>query len=202
MICVKEAILSRRSIRKFNNQEVSDEIINELLDAARHAPSACNSQPWRFKVVRDEETKEKLAEASFNQKIIANAPVVLVCCSDIKGYIEGSKAGSEYLYKSNVLEKDFFPKINNRNNKLINIPKEQLIPEVDFNVAIAVEHIVLRAVELGLGSCWVRLANGKTIREIFNFDENINFVTLLLLGYPYENPKERKKLSIDEIVLD
>jgi len=56
-LSTKEAIESRRSIRKFQSTEVSDQIIYELLESARFAPSGCNAQPWRFKIVNDFKTK-------------------------------------------------------------------------------------------------------------------------------------------------
>jgi nitroreductase len=100
------------------------------------------------------------------------------------------------------MEKHIFEFIDYRTNKLKKVDIEQLGPEIGFNVAIAVEHIVLRAVELGLGTCWVRLADGKKIKEIFNWGKNISFVTLLLLGYPAEAPEARKRLSLDKLLLD
>jgi nitroreductase len=53
-----------------------------------------NAQPWRFKIVRDAATREKLAVAARGQKFIAQAPVVIVCCADIEGYINGTISGA------------------------------------------------------------------------------------------------------------
>jgi len=78
MLTTKEAIEQRRSIRKFKPDPVPEEHITALLDAARMAPSGCNAQPWRFKVVKDKETKLRLAQAAYNQSFVAEAPVVLV----------------------------------------------------------------------------------------------------------------------------
>jgi nitroreductase len=172
------------------------------LEAARLAPSGSNSQPWRFKVVKDRETRLRLSEAAFNQKHVAEAPVVLVCCADLQGYLQGTVAGIQDLLRLNALEKHVFEVIEYRVNKLKKMDMEQRGAEISFNVAIAVEHIVLRAVELGLGTCWVRLADGQKIKELFNWGENISFVALLLLGYPAETPEARRRLSVDEILLD
>ena len=202
MSSVIEAIKMRRSIRKFRPEEIPDEIIRDLLEAARLAPSGSNSQPWRFKVVKDRETKRRLAEAAFNQRHVAEAPVVIVCCADLQGYLDGVISGAQDLLQLKAMEKHIFEFIDYRTNKLKKVDIEQLGPEIGFNVAIAVEHIVLRAVELGLGTCWVRLADGKKIKEIFNWGKNISFVTLLLLGYPAEAPEARKRLSLDKILLD
>lgn len=198
---VKECIAKRRSIRKFRQEDVSDEIIYDLLDCARLAPSACNAQPWRFKIVRDKDTKQLLSQISFNQKHIAEAPVVLVCCGNAREYVSDSQYGSEELYNLDIINKDFYSLISHRTTGLKDIPPERLSPEVSFNVAMAIEHIALRAVELGLGSCWVKIADERKIRELFNWDENIRYVSLLALGYPAEEPKPIKKLSIEDILL-
>jgi len=77
-----EAIRTRRSIRAFTEEEVSEGEIEKILDAARWAPSAGNIQPWIFVIVRTPETKRRLAEAALNQPLIEEAPVVIVACAD------------------------------------------------------------------------------------------------------------------------
>jgi len=198
---VKDAIIMRRSIRNYKKEDVADELIYDLLDCARLAPSACNSQPWRFKIVKDEKTKELLSQVSFNQKHIKEAPVVLVCCANIPDYVTGSINGCGELHSLDMIKKDFFELIINRSTSLKNVESEALSAEVSFNVAMSIEHIALRAVELGLGTCWVKLANPEKISQIFNWDKNISFVSLLTLGYPDEEPKPIKKLTLEEILL-
>ena len=79
---VFKAIKGRRSVRAFTDEPVSEEEINQLLDAARWAPSAGNIQPWEFIVVRDAKVKRGLVEAALNQTFIEEAPVVLVVCAN------------------------------------------------------------------------------------------------------------------------
>lgn len=76
-----EAIRGRRSIRAFKPQDVPDEVVEQLVDAARHAPSAGNLQPWEFIIVRTLEQKRMLAEAA-RQAFVEEAPVVIVVCAD------------------------------------------------------------------------------------------------------------------------
>lgn len=75
-----EAIRTRRSIRTYKSTPIPEDALKEVLNAARLAPSADNAQPWKMVVVRDEQTKLKLAAASNGQKFIAQAPVVIVAC--------------------------------------------------------------------------------------------------------------------------
>ena len=78
---VKEALLKRRSIRKFKEDEISDEIINELLIAAMSAPSACNKKPWEFFVITNEEKLQELKKASRFARY--DAPLAIVVCGNL-----------------------------------------------------------------------------------------------------------------------
>lgn len=79
---VFEAIRGRRSIRAFKSVDVSEEIVNKLIEAACLAPSAGNIQPWEFVVVRNREVKRRLVEAALGQSFIEDAPVVIVVCAN------------------------------------------------------------------------------------------------------------------------
>ncbi len=202
MLTIKDAIEQRRSIRKFRPDSIPDEHITALLDAARLAPSGSNAQPWRFKIVKDRETKLKLTQAAYNQVFIAEAPVVLVCCADIKGYLHGTVSGTQDLGKIGAVEDRIVKIILKRAEKIKTMGIEQLGHRIAFNVAIAVEHIVLRALDFGLGSCWVRLIDERMVKNIFSWDENIYVVALLPIGYPDESPPPRKRLKLEDIVID
>ena len=93
-----EAIKKRRSIRAFKNIDVSDEIVEKLIDAARWAPSAGNIQPWEFIVVRNLDAKRRLAEAALNQTFIEEAPVVIVVCADYQRSARGYGSRGATLY--------------------------------------------------------------------------------------------------------
>jgi nitroreductase len=79
---VYEAVVTRKSVRAFQDRDVAEDVISRLLEAARMAPSAGNRQEWRFVVVRDAAARQKLAEAANNQKFVGEAPVVLACCAE------------------------------------------------------------------------------------------------------------------------
>jgi nitroreductase len=78
---VSEAIQVRRSIRKYKNTDIEDEKIKKILESARIAPSAANRQQWKFLVVKDDETRNKLVDACNGQKFVAEAPVLIAACS-------------------------------------------------------------------------------------------------------------------------
>lgn len=77
-----EAILKRRSIRRYQPRDIEEEKIDTLIECARRAPTAGNRQPWKFIVVRNSEVRRELAHAAFDQNFVAEAPVVIVVCCD------------------------------------------------------------------------------------------------------------------------
>ena len=79
-----EAILTRRSIRKYTEKPVSDDLVIELLRAAMAAPSAQNQQPWQFVVVRDQNLLEGLAAAQPYAAMTRDAQVAIVICGDLR----------------------------------------------------------------------------------------------------------------------
>jgi len=74
---ILEAIRTRRSIRKFKDQDVSDEIIDKILTAGIWAPSGMDNQPWRFAVIRDKKLKSEIAQLTIHTKVLENAPVII-----------------------------------------------------------------------------------------------------------------------------
>jgi len=93
-----EAIKERRSVRAFKQQDVPEETVEKLIDAARHAPSAGNIQPWEFVVVRNLEVKRKLARAALNQAFVEEAPVVIVVCANERRSSMGYGSRGKTLY--------------------------------------------------------------------------------------------------------
>ncbi len=206
LLTTKEAIEKRRSIRKFKPDPVSQEILLALLDAARRAPSGCNAQPWRFKIVTDEAAKSKLAQAAYGQVFLSQVPVVLVCCADIQGYMEGMRSGIEELAHSGTIDGTVIRILQERakqmDTQMALMAREHVASRVAFNVAIAVEHIVLRALDFGLGTCWVRLFDEAKVRELFGWDDRLFVVALLPVGFPDESPPPRRRLRVEELVIE
>ena len=74
------AISQRSSVRAYKATDVEDEKLKKVLEAGRLSPSASNRQDWKFIVVKNKETRKKLAKAAFGQSFIAEAPIVIVAC--------------------------------------------------------------------------------------------------------------------------
>ncbi|MFZ2456978.1 MAG: nitroreductase [Candidatus Altiarchaeia archaeon] len=86
-----EAIRTRRSMREFSGKKVSKEIIEEILEAGRWAPSGMNNQPWRFVVVSDKKTNELLSEQTHYDDILKFAPCAIAVFYDMDSGYERTK---------------------------------------------------------------------------------------------------------------
>jgi nitroreductase len=162
---VLRQIRERYSVRSYQKRPVEKEKLEAVLEAARLAPSAKNVQEWRFVVVRDAETRQKLVSAANHQRFVGEAPVVIACCA----------VNSDYLMRCGH-------------------------PAFLIDVAIAMEHMALQAVEEGLGTCWIGSFYEDKVRQALGIPENVRVVELLTLGYPADEPKPRNRLPLDAVV--
>lgn len=89
MIDALEAILSRRSIRKFTSQPVSDDLIMKTLKAAMNAPSAGNKQPWHFVVIRDRAILDEIPKFHQYAQMLKEAPLAISICGDMEKQCDG-----------------------------------------------------------------------------------------------------------------
>jgi nitroreductase len=95
---VFEAIIGRRSIRAFKTEDVSEEMVEKLVNAGRWAPSAGNIQPWEFIVVRKPSAKKGLVETAGGQALIGEASVVVVVCANEEESAKGYGVRGKSLY--------------------------------------------------------------------------------------------------------
>ncbi len=197
----KSVISMRRSIRKFKPDPVPDELINEMLDAARLAPSGSNLQPSRFLVLKSKEAKEKLRKCT-PLKFVREAPAVIVCCVDTgvfsKRELRYKELGEAGAFIDVVFEEgDFSEAIKKRNT----MSEADALAYLKFNVAIAVDHLTLMAVNLGLGTCWIGMFDREAVEREFEIDKRYHVVALIPVGYPDQRPAARPRISSEEILL-
>jgi nitroreductase len=192
----KEVINKRRSVRDFLPDAVPDEVLREMLEAARLAPSGGNGQNWYFGVVRDEVTKKELAKAAGGQDWIAEAPVIIACCAklgedlgrlpedDFGLIVNKTRFGEEFINYMNS-----YP-----DRKMANIFWENAAP------LIPGEHIFLSAISHGLNACWVGYLDVRKASEILSLPEDIACLFLMPVGYARQRPKEIDRKPFEEIV--
>ncbi len=168
-------IQNRHSVRSYDGRPVSRELIDRCLEAARLAPSACNSQPWTFIVVDDRLTIDRIAEKACSgiyrlNRFIRTAPVLIVAVTENSKYI--ARLGG---------------KIRDVRYNLIDI-------------GIAGDHLALQAQELGLGTCWLGWFNEEGVKKVLGLPEKTQVDILFSLGYPDDSPLPKKKRrNLDDI---
>ena len=195
---LSDVIASRRSIRKFRQEDISADTVRLLLNAARLAPSGSNLQPARFIVVQSPAAKEALGRFT-PYKFIVKASVIFVCCADLTAMTTRDQRVGE-LFQEGVFEGVDI----DMNNASITGPimdAEAVKAYLAMNVAIAIEHIVLKAVDLGLGSCWLGRFDREKLKEYLALDESIYPIVLLPVGHPDQSPKARPRFALDKFVL-
>jgi nitroreductase len=196
---LSDVIASRRSIRKFREEDISADTVRLLLDAARLAPSGSNLQPARFIVAQSHTAKEALARYT-PYKFIVKASVIFVCCADLTAITTRDQRVGELLEEGAFDGVDIdMSDASNITSPIMN--RKMVKAYLSMNVAIAVEHIVLKAVDLGLGSCWLGRFDHDKVKEYLGLDKNIYPVVLLPVGHPDQSPKARPRLALDKLVL-
>jgi nitroreductase len=207
MLTVWEAIKIRRSIRKCAPDDVPEDMVTQMLEAARLAPSGSNRQPWRFLVVRDREIRKQLRRICLGQRFIEEAPVVIVCFGDFEGYsATARKKRRQEFMDSGVMSttsgRFADPKFIAYIDSLPVPPREQLVTPVVANTYIAIEHLVLMATALGLSTCWVGAFDPTEINRLFGLGDTLLPVAVIPVGYVAgEIPPPRPRLRLEEILV-
>ncbi|MHB8896679.1 MAG: nitroreductase family protein [Candidatus Geothermincolia bacterium] len=197
---VFEAIETRRSIRRYKDKPVPPELLDKVLEAARVAPSTSNTQSWKFKVVTDPALRKQIRDSAYGQRFLEQAPVVIACCVDFDAFKDRGKQ-TRKLVKSGVrpsLEMILRSVIGGKGKEF---DPERVVINGTMNVSIAVEHMILAAQALGLGTCWVRAFKAQEVSDILGLPENVSVLSLLPLGFPDETPKARPRKEMDEIII-
>ena len=169
-----ELILKSRSVRKYLPKSVERELIDKCLNVSRLAPSACNSQPWYFIVIDNEQVKDRLCTAAFSgiyssNKFVKNAPVIIVVITEQQSY--QVKVGGFFRHLKYAL----------------------------VDIGIAGEHLALQAAELGLGTCWLGWFSENGVRKALDLPKSTKIDIMFSLGYPADSDRPKKRRPLDEI---
>ncbi len=166
----KDIISTRCSIRNYAPEVPSKEILEQVLEAARIAPSAVNFQPWHFTVVVTEQQLKELHKC-YHRDWFDTCPACIV--------VSGNH------------EEAWHRQADNKDH-------------TDIDVAIAIDHLVLQATDLGLGTCWVCNFDVAKVRELLALPAYMEPIALVPIGYPADNiemlPQVKKRKNLDDIV--
>lgn len=195
-----DVIQNRRSIRKFNAETISGNVVQQLLEAARLAPSGMNLQPCRYVAVKDKGMIENISKAT-PSAFISAAPLLIVCCVDKMVYDTAGTRVQE-LHHAGAFSGTSFADYSAESffgGKKASMPwlKASLIQ----NAAISVEHIVLKATDLGLGSCWISIFDQEAVKGLVQIDDRYDIPFLIAIGYTDYWPDARPRLLLEDLLL-
>ena len=193
---VFNAIEKRRSIRSYKPDGISENVLDRLLNAMRLAPSGGNRQPYKFIVVKDSETKGKIAAACRwnpgrpdGQEFVAEAPVVIVACGSEKNAVARYyKDEKVYL----AFGRDVPAGIDRSPGRYHSL--------MDIDLAIAMDHLTLVAAEEGLGTCWIAALDEREIKKLLSIPEDMRVLIVMPVGFTASWPEPRPRKALEEIV--
>lgn len=195
-----EVIQNRRSIRKFKPDEVPEEYIHQLIEAGKLASSGTNLQPARYIVIKSEEARTKLKDCT-PLPFVSAAPAIIACCVDTNSITSTGERMKELKEAEAFVYTPLNNADENYNKGKQSIDTASLKAYLNLNVAIAIDHITLRATDLGLGSCWVMMFDKEKVKALLNLEDRYDVLALLPIGYPDQTPKQRPRLDYNEVLL-
>jgi nitroreductase len=161
-----ELIKKRYSVRAYKPDPVEEEKLEQVLDAARLAPTAANRQPFQLIVIRTEGREAELKRI-YGRDWFVQPPLVICACGLLeRGWVRRDD-GKSY---------------------------------VDVDVAIAMDHLILEAANLGLGTCWIAAFNPEAAREVLGLPDDVEPIAFTPLGYAADELGEKKRKPLAELV--
>jgi nitroreductase len=158
-------IRERYSVRAYKPNPVEEDKLQQVLQAARLAPTAANRQPLQLIVIHTAGREEELRRI-YSQDWFVQPPLVIGICG-VPGRAWTRRDGMNYHV---------------------------------IDVAIAMDHLILAAADLGLGTCWVGAFDPAAAREVLGLPDDVEPIAFTPLGYPADQPKPKKRKPLSELV--
>lgn len=201
-----EVVKRRRSVRKYTGEPVPLEDVKKMIEIATLAPSAHNTKPWRFVVVYNKETIEKLVNSvhKWMDEVIkspavpddlkesyekfrpyftfyADAPVVIVVCGDPFESVPSKAVSLAFPEKA----------------------KASKVNSLEQSVSAAVENLILAATAMGYGSCWATgpLLAADDMKKILNLPEEWEIFAIVPIGKPIREPRPKNPQPFEEVAI-
>jgi len=155
----------RYSVRAYKSDPVDENKLQQVLEAARLAPTAANRQPFQLIVIHTAGRQDELKRL-YHREWFSQAPIVIGICA-LPGPAWVRRDGKNYA---------------------------------DVDATIAMDHLILAATDLGLGTCWVAAFDPAAAREILRLPHDVEPVAFTPLGYPSDQPKPKQRKPLAELV--
>ena len=162
---ILELVGKRYSVRSYKPDPVENDKLQQVLEAARLAPTAANRQAFQIIVIHTQGREDELSRI-YTRPWFVQAPIVICICA-ITDEAWVRRDGKSYA---------------------------------DVDVAIAMDHLILAATDLGLGTCWIGAFDPITARETLGLPEQASPIAFTPLGYPADQPAPKRRKSLSELV--
>ena len=161
-----ELIKKRYSVRAYKPDPVEDEVLNQVLEAARLAPTAANRQPFQLIVIPTAGREAELRRIYKRDWFVQPPLVIGICGIPAQGWVR-REDGKNYT---------------------------------DVDVAIVMDHLILAAANLGLGTCWIGAFDPVAAREVLGLPDGVEPIAFTPLGYPADQPRPKKRKALSELL--
>lgn len=177
---MKDILLTRRTIRKYSQEDISTELLNELLESAFRTSTTGNMQLYSVVVTRSNDGKNALAPCHFNQPMVKEAPVVLTFCADFNRFNLWCRQRNAEPGYDNFLS----------------------FMTAATDALIAAQTLCIAAEAKGMGICYLgtTIYTADRIIDILELPTGVVPVTTITLGWPAENPEQVDRLPLDGLV--
>ncbi|MFB3890195.1 MAG: nitroreductase family protein [Candidatus Bathyarchaeia archaeon] len=196
MSTLRQVIRQRRSIRKYSPRSVPMDALGEILSAAAWAPSAHNSQPWRFIVLTDASAKRKLAEhmaEAWLRDLEKDGVSTFTAQSHAKASVERFTRAPVLVVACITMEDmDCYPDKKRQNSE-----RDLAL----HSLAAAVQNLLLAAHAEGLGACWYCTPAfcQEEVRKALGIPKDVEPQALVAVGYPAENPSTPRRKPLRDV---
>jgi len=184
-----DLLRKRCSVRNFLDKDISPEIIKYMLEAGRLSPSGGNEQPWKFGVITNYDLIKKISRLSYKQKWVSKAKLMIVLCtrivSDERGGRDIQRARfPEFASEIKRLDAELYSKLN----------------QEEHQTKIPGTHIILAALEHGIGSTWISYFKVNEIAKLLSLPMGVIPAEMIAFGYPAKKMTPVSKKNFQEIV--
>lgn len=185
---ITELLKQRASVRKYQNKPIPPDVIGDILEAGRLSPSGGNEQPWMFGVISDPDLITQIAQITYHQPWIGLSPLLIVLCTIPVADTSGGRdiqmqRFPEYAQKIAAMDADLYWALN----------------QEEHQTKIAGTHMVLAALEHGVGACWVSRFRVKPLAQLLNLPACYLPSEILVFGYPDQPQKPVRKKNLNHV---
>lgn len=200
-----QVILDRRSIRKYTDEQVSEEDLKLILESARQAPSGENAQPWRFIVVKDQTNKDFLSKVGkggsgrrFTGEFLSKQMQ-----KRFEGLLDEEKKKAAYKKLTSGNVSAF---VNEASVDILVLGKKD-VWDAPFDTSAAIENMLLTVTSLGLGACWlvapcIDIRDEMRMKNHFQIPDEYKLYAIIAIGHPAKIANPRPRLPINQLVYD